>query len=173
MKPAGSSLIIIFRMIFFGLLAGAGNYLLETGSPVWLATASAMGGVAAGFLLARTRITFFTFILLFGACVSILQLLLSLFEMLSPMLVAESFAVYILEQQVLMFELWFSSAALLAWFFCRIPGFATVEVIGFLAGCVLFLSSHRNFHFESPKLFNSFAWALGVTPLTIFISSVS
>lgn len=169
MKYGMNFLIIIFRILFFGILAACTNYFLDTGSPYWVACLGAALGVGSSFVLASSSATLLTFFLSCATLFGLEKGLFYIIELFGPALSSQIFLPYQIEQHFIILLLNFYATAFLTWFFCRIEGFATLEVVGFLASIVFLLSGHRNFHFDSPKIFNSLAWTLGVSPLTIFI----
>jgi protein-glutamine gamma-glutamyltransferase len=55
------------------------------------------------------------------------------------------------------------------WATLRSKMYAVTEQILIIIATITLLSSHRNFHFEQPKIINSLAWNLSVTPLSVLV----
>jgi len=65
------------------------------------------------------------------------------------------------------FTLLFAASA--TWAFWRTKQAVTLEMIVFICAAIYLLSGHRDFHFDSPQVLNSLAWALGISPLWLLI----
>lgn len=168
-NSSAHSIIAVLRALLFSLLGAATNHFLDTGSPDWLAASGACLGVIIAFLSSRSRLTFFGFLALNIGLYIFFSVAFFCIDTFIPDMMSEAFAPYEAEQHIVILLLSFYASGACAWFFYRIKGFATLEIAGFLTLTVSVLAGHRNFHFESPKILSSFAWYLGVSPLSLFI----
>lgn len=162
-------LIAGLRALFF-LLATIGiNSLIPLGTSPYIIGIAAGLGVLCATWLASSRLTDLSFCLILG----FVYLLFTLATWLSSYIPADS-AASMLRPSILMAHLElcviaFIIAALSTWAFWRMKETLTIELLVLLGVAVLILSGHRNFHFDSPRVLNTFAWSLGVDQLLMLV----
>jgi hypothetical protein len=77
-----------------------------------------------------------------------------------------SFAIPSLELQIGTFLMALSLGFASTWYFWRVKSSVTVEALVLGAVAVGLFAAHRNFRFDRPKIINSLAWQLNLSPLS-------
>lgn len=162
--------ITVLRALFFALIIYALHPLIDYGTSAGALSLSAFSGVLLSSFLAFTRLrTSAVFVLLFLLGLGLYGLFSSL-ELAVPYFPAgQIFLGYSFEQHLTLLALILSLAAITTWFFWRFESVAGLELLLLIAVCIEVLAGHRNFHFDTPAIINSMAWALGVEHLSMLI----
>ncbi len=162
--------ILALRAFFFCAVIYAIHPLIDYGTSAGALSLGAAAAVAISSLLAFSSLrTSAFFLLLLGSGFLLYLLFRGGDLMLQWMPDVAIFGAYSLEQHVTLIYLVFFVVAFSTWFFWRFESVASLELLALIGLCVNLLSGHRNFHFDTPAVINSMAWALGVEHLSMLI----
>jgi len=161
--------VVAFRALWFTLTLIALNTIVPLGTAVIYTTLSAIAGVVAASLLARSRLNSFGFFGLLSLVWLIFAVLFWAVDQFAPDLLNTFFSTDVIRLHVSTCLIVFAFTSVATWFFWRIRFAVTFEILVFISSAVLIFSAHRNFHLDRPKLINSLAWRLHVNHLTMLL----
>lgn len=168
LKDGRTRLIVVLKStLFLSLLFGT-NRVLEFGTSLSALSLAIVSGTVASSILARTQLRSRGF---FGG-LTLLWTTYWLFNYTLNFLPLGSSAVFLSHLWGLHIELClllFSLTAAATWVFWRVEFGPTFEAFFLCAFAIYFLSGHRKFHLDSPKIINSLAWQFGLKPQIMFL----
>lgn len=161
--------VVSFRCIGAALALALVNALLPLGTAQGAVSLSAVAGIIATSLLARTRLRNLGFFVIAASIVCLPSLVLGLLNWLLSFISVSSLTLDALRMHAATCGLSAAAAGAATWLFWRMRHAVTLEAIVVSGIAIGLLSGHRGFHLDRPKILNSAAWRLGIDPLAMLI----
>ena len=163
--------LFLFRCFIIMLVALSVRWLLDLEVSYGMIAASLIAGATFSYTLNQQRFTFLGFLVV-SALVAFSYIgMEQLFDLLPATGLSTSFIFDLWRDSVTLFLIGASIVALLSWFFVRLPGYPTIELLGLIGTCLITFASHRNFNFDNPILLSDLAWRLNLEPLTLLVTA--
>lgn len=158
--------IVALRSVGVALIVYCLSYVITFGSS---AASVALGGILGVVLAsygARSRFRWVAAALFLAALWGLTSVLFYTVDFALSGFLERSFAIQSLELAVGTFLIALSLGFASTWFFWRVRASVTVEALVLGTIAVGLFAAHRNFRFDRPKIMNSLAWQLNLSPLS-------
>lgn len=161
--------VIALRCLFFLLTIFVLDYVIGLGSSPYVLSLSATLGVVVGSLVRYTRLRLSGVVLALVAVYLAFRLIAGLIGLMPTSSANSIFWSYNLLTHGGLNFLFFCLAALSSWFFWSWLHTITLELLAVSSVIIYFLSGHRGFHLDTPRMINTLAWHFGVSTLSMFV----
>jgi protein-glutamine gamma-glutamyltransferase len=166
-----SSLIffVIGRSLFAILAIWLFSAIAEPHTGYTLLIIASLIGIAIGVKIATTKLNFKGFSLITSVSIAIIYLLSKNIAFLDTFIPIKPFFFQTISDHLILITTILFFWIISSFLSLRSYLYILIEVTLGIFGSSYLLSSHRNFHFDSPRIISDISWYLGITELSGFI----